>query len=150
MGSDRKHEKHKPLHDCIRGVEGLTLIEMLVAVVIGSILAIALYEVFTTQDRVYSVQDEAGELAQNLRVGMDRISRDLTLAGFGKPSWSTVNGTDLSGWYGLPNYTPLRTTTVAGNTVIDIVGCLDPPSGHLSGNYRVRIDVAHPSCGRGG
>ena len=96
---------------------------------LSSLIVLVLYELLSSQDRVYAVQDDISEMQQNLRIAMERISRDLTMAGFGKPSrlgtttWPTLNGIaglDFS-------------ISVTGGNTLDIVGCLDPPDGHTSG-----------------
>jgi prepilin-type N-terminal cleavage/methylation domain-containing protein len=150
MGSDRKYKECKSYDDGFGMTRGLTLIEVLVAIAIGSIVVLALYEVFMTQNRIYTLQDDAGEMQQNLRVGMERISRDLTMAGFGKPGWSTVNGTDLSAWYNSPNFTPIRTVTVGTNTELDIVGCLDPSPGTLTNTTATGSTSLTLASGQGG
>ena len=61
---------------------GLTLIELLVALTISSILIVAAYRTFTSQHKVYEVQSEVMEMQQNVRVGMDILARDIRMAGF--------------------------------------------------------------------
>ncbi len=85
-----------------------------------------LYEVLSSQQRIYAMQDEISELQQNLRLASERISRDVEMAGFGKPSrlgttaWPLLNGIpglDFS----------IRSSGVES---LEIVGCLDPADGH--------------------
>ncbi len=113
------------VHYYFRAISGLSLVELLVAVVLGSIVIVALYNLLITQRRTYAVQDEIGEVQQNLRVAMEKISRDLQMAGFGKPFWATIGGVNL----GLQ---PPFSVRITGGDVIEIVGCLTPAAARLS------------------
>jgi type IV pilus assembly protein PilW len=62
--------------------KGITLIELLVALVIGGIIIAAIYRVFLAQSRAYVVQDQVVEVQQNVRSGMEILLRDLRMAGF--------------------------------------------------------------------
>jgi prepilin-type N-terminal cleavage/methylation domain-containing protein len=61
---------------------GFTLVEILVALVITSILATAIYSFFIGQHHAYTVQDQVIEMEQNARAAMDMIRRDLRMAGY--------------------------------------------------------------------
>jgi len=61
---------------------GFTLIEILVAMVITSILTVAIYSFFIGQHHAYTVQDQVIEMEQNARAAMDMIRRDLRMAGY--------------------------------------------------------------------
>lgn len=61
---------------------GFTLIELLVALSISSILIAAAYRTFTSQHKVYDVQNEVVEMQQGIRVAMDILVRDIRMAGF--------------------------------------------------------------------
>jgi len=117
------------LHHHHRAVKGFSLIELLVGIVLSSLIVLVLYELLSSQDRVYARQDDISEMQQNLRIAMEKISRDLTMAGFGKPSrlgtstWPTLNG--ISGLD--------FSIRVTGGNTLDIVGCLDPADGHAAG-----------------
>jgi prepilin-type N-terminal cleavage/methylation domain-containing protein len=62
--------------------KGVTLIELLVALVICSIIIAAIYRLFVAQTRAYTVQDEVAEVQQNVRNAMEVIVRDVRMAGF--------------------------------------------------------------------
>lgn len=66
--------------------KGFTLIEMLIAVLLSGILVIVIYQFFDFQKKNYTLQDQLTEMQQNLRVGMDALSRDLRMGGYGVPS----------------------------------------------------------------
>jgi prepilin-type N-terminal cleavage/methylation domain-containing protein len=61
---------------------GFTLIEILVALVITSILTMAIYSFFIGQHHAYTVQDQVIEMEQNARAAMDMIRRELRMAGY--------------------------------------------------------------------
>jgi prepilin-type N-terminal cleavage/methylation domain-containing protein len=61
---------------------GLTLIELLVALSISSILIAAAYRTFTSQHKIYEVQNQVMEMQQNVRVAMDILARDIRMTGF--------------------------------------------------------------------
>jgi type IV pilus assembly protein PilW len=126
MGRSRKTNQSVDNHS--REIAGVSLLELLIGLVLASLVATALYELLTSQHRSYSLQDDASEVQQNLRVAIERISRDLTMAGFGKPTWSTINGDDLSAWYNSANaYLPIRP-----GANLDIVGCMGVSDGTIA------------------
>jgi Tfp pilus assembly protein PilW len=111
-----------------REIAGVSLLEVLVGLLLASIVTVALYELFASQQRTYSLQDDVSEMQQNLRVAIERMSRDLIMAGFGKPAWSTINNNDLSAWYNSANaYRPVR-----AGTSLDIVGCPGTPDATIA------------------
>jgi type IV pilus assembly protein PilW len=63
-------------------IKGITLIELLVALVIGGIIIAGIYRVFIAQGKAYVVQDQVAETQQNIRSAMEIILRDLRIAGF--------------------------------------------------------------------
>src|SRR5512136_780107 len=62
--------------------KGLTLIELLVALVISAIVIAAIYRLFVVQTRAYTVQDQAVEVQQTVRSAMEILLRDLRMTGF--------------------------------------------------------------------
>lgn len=62
--------------------KGVTMIELLVALVICSIIIAAIYRLFVAQTRAYTVQDQVAEVQQNVRNAMELIVRDIRQAGF--------------------------------------------------------------------
>ncbi len=60
---------------------GITLLEVMVALVICGIVIGAVYRLFVAQTRAYSVQDQVVEIQQNVRSAMEVLLRDLRMAG---------------------------------------------------------------------
>lgn len=65
-----------------RTQHGLTLIEMLVAMAVGSIVLAGIYGTFIQQQRVYTLQDHMVRLQQNARIGMALMVNEIRMAGF--------------------------------------------------------------------
>jgi prepilin-type N-terminal cleavage/methylation domain-containing protein len=61
---------------------GITLIELLVALVISAITMAAIYRIFISQTKVYYVQDQVVETQQSVRSAMEILLRDLRMTGF--------------------------------------------------------------------
>jgi len=62
--------------------KGVTLIELMIALVICGIVVAAIYRLFVAQTRAYTVQDQVAEVQQNVRNAMELIVRDIRMAGF--------------------------------------------------------------------
>ena len=62
--------------------KGVTLIELLVALVICGMVAAGIYQVFIAQGKAYTVQDQVTEVQQSVRSAMEILLRDLRMAGY--------------------------------------------------------------------
>jgi type IV pilus assembly protein PilW len=65
-----------------RTQHGLTLIEMLVAMAVGSLVLAGIYGTFVQQQRVYTLQDHMVRMQQNARIGMALMVNEIRMAGF--------------------------------------------------------------------
>lgn len=70
---------------------GFTLVELLVAMVIGAIVMAAAYSSFISQQKAYGITEAVSDIQQNLRAAMLFIERDLRMAGF-NPKKDTAFG----------------------------------------------------------
>jgi prepilin-type N-terminal cleavage/methylation domain-containing protein len=70
---------------------GITLIELLVVMGIFGIVMGAIYSLYSTHQRSAYTQDEVVEVQQNLRIGIDSITRDVRMAGFLVPYKPNTN-----------------------------------------------------------
>ena len=62
---------------------GFTLIELMIAVALSSLVGVLIYTVFINQTRAYRAQADMGSMQQNLRVAMEMLTRDVAVAGWG-------------------------------------------------------------------
>jgi len=106
----------------LKNPTGFTLIELMIALLISSILVIQIYNFFDYQQRSYALQDQLQEMQQNLRVAMDALTRDLRIIGYGVPyaaSQSTLpritNATENSITF-LANYSDVHTELASDYT----------------------------------
>ncbi len=65
-----------------RNSRGITLIELLIALVIFGLVSAGSYRLFVAQGRAYVVQDQVGEIQQNIRAGMELLLRDVRMSGY--------------------------------------------------------------------
>jgi prepilin-type N-terminal cleavage/methylation domain-containing protein len=115
---------------------GVTLIELLVALVLSSLLIAALYRVFISQQRIYTTQEQVVDIQQNVRVAINRMMSEITMAGFGNVEnlldlVGGVNGfnqvitpgpnkiTIVGGFKQIrrDNESPISISSVSGNTI---------------------------------
>ncbi len=70
---------------------GYTLIELLAGIFLSAILLAELYSVFTSQQVVFSAQEQVAEMTQSTRAALDLMTREIRLAGY-KTTTGTFNG----------------------------------------------------------
>jgi prepilin-type N-terminal cleavage/methylation domain-containing protein len=63
---------------------GVTLIELLIALVISAILVAGIYRVFISTQRSYTVQDQVVEMQQNVRAAINKMMREIRMVNFGR------------------------------------------------------------------
>jgi prepilin-type N-terminal cleavage/methylation domain-containing protein len=81
----------------LRACKGLTLIELLVAMAISAVLIAAIYRTFMGQHKTYMVQEQVVDMQQNARVAINRMMREIRMAGFGNVSSVLPNFTANDG-----------------------------------------------------
>jgi type IV pilus assembly protein PilW len=62
--------------------KGFTLIEMMLALAIGSILLASIYTFYIGQQKVYAIRELVAEMQQNARIGMALMAREIRMAGY--------------------------------------------------------------------
>jgi len=67
-----------PLHNAT----GFTLVELLIALVVASLVLAAVYSSLQSQHASYLAQDQVVEMQQNLRAAMNIMGRELRMAGY--------------------------------------------------------------------
>ena len=61
---------------------GFTLIEVMVAIVIGAVLSAASIGLLVNSKGTYELQDDLARLQENARFGLEAIARDIRMAGY--------------------------------------------------------------------
>jgi prepilin-type N-terminal cleavage/methylation domain-containing protein len=73
--------------------KGITLIELLVALTISGILVAGVYRTFVSQQHTYTVQDQVVDMQQNVRLAINRMTREIRMANFGRQVYWNSDGT---------------------------------------------------------
>jgi type IV pilus assembly protein PilW len=66
----------------MRWNKGFTLVEILVAMAIASVVMAGIYSAYSSQQRSYIVQEQVAGMQQSLRAAMDLMERELRMVGF--------------------------------------------------------------------
>jgi type IV pilus assembly protein PilW len=72
--------------------KGITLIELMVAMVVSGMLMAGVYRTFVSQQHTYTVQEQVTDMQQNVRLAINRMTRELRMAGFGRVASFFSNG----------------------------------------------------------
>ncbi len=98
--------------------DGLTLIELIIALVLSSLLTTVLFRTFISQQRTYTVEDQVAEMQQSVRIAMGQMTREIRMAGHG--------GNILSIFGNINGFSNIITPTSDAITIIlaDEVGAL--------------------------
>jgi type IV pilus assembly protein PilW len=64
------------------GPAGFTLVELMIAMLLGIIVLGAMYGVFTIQNKHLTNQEQIVEMQQNARMAIDHITREIRMAGY--------------------------------------------------------------------
>jgi prepilin-type N-terminal cleavage/methylation domain-containing protein len=75
--------------------KGVTLIELLIALVISAVLIAGIYRTFIHQQRSYATQEQVADMQQNVRVAINRMMREIRMAGFGGKNENTNGNNDI-------------------------------------------------------
>lgn len=63
-------------------IRGFTLIEIMIAMAISTLVLAAIVDTFVTQRKSYDLQEQLSEMIQSARIGMDMMSREVRMAGY--------------------------------------------------------------------
>ena len=74
------------LADKVSTERGMTLIEVMVASLVGVVVVAAGFVILTTTERATRANSQAVDTQQNVRLAMDLLARDIKTAGFGMTS----------------------------------------------------------------
>ena len=83
-----------PIKSAGKGELGITLVELMVAVVVGLLLMLGVIQVYLTSKQSYNAQAELARMQESGRFAMDLITRDLRRAGYwgGNVDTTTIAG----------------------------------------------------------
>jgi len=62
---------------------GVTIIELLIALVISALLIAGIYRTFIGQQKTYIVQEQVVDMQQSARVAINKMMKEIRMAGFG-------------------------------------------------------------------
>ena len=79
------------LKKCIHEQKGFTLVELMVVVAIFLFIVAAIFNAYLSQHHASVIQSQVSDMQQNARIAMDFLSKDIRMAGFGRPA-GAVNG----------------------------------------------------------
>ena len=143
--------------EAVYGDRGFTLVEVMVALAISGIVLASIYSAFQSQQNSYVAQEQVSEMQQNVRIGLDMLSKDIRLAGYnpaGSPGTGFVNGINFDGEPANTNATQIAfTSDLDGDGTIDAVtqdvdsnGTIDMSdmeriAYRLNGNYLQRFSL---------
>ena len=70
------------MSNALRKNSGVTLTELLIALALTGIVSGAIYNIFISQGRAYTIQSEVAEMQQNLRAGIFMMEREIRMVGY--------------------------------------------------------------------
>lgn len=82
MNHFKQNTINKSLHKSPKHVFGVTLVELMIAITISSIVALGIGSVYTSSKRSYKLQEEFSRLQENGRFAMNFIARFVRGAGY--------------------------------------------------------------------
>ena len=95
--------------------KGMTLIELLVALTISGILVAGVYRTFVSQQHTFTVQEQVVDMQQNVRLAINRMTRELRMAGFGRMGATFFGTGKMHGTYE-------HVVTPVGGNQVTVVG----------------------------
>jgi len=95
----------------LKNKNGVTLIELLIALVISSLLITAIYRTFVGQQKTYAVQEQVVDMQQNARAAINKMMREIRMAGFGGLERVLTSG-------GVNGFTQIITPETNGITIV--------------------------------
>ncbi len=98
----------------VRGQDGFTLVELMVAMSIFLLILVGIFQVFDPSRNAYQVSERKLSVQQNARVAMDRMARQIRMSGYFPENIDNNPTNDLSN--------PLQ---IATESAISVSGDLD-------------------------
>ena len=98
----------------LRGQDGFTLVELMVAMSIFLLILVGIFQVFDPSRNAYQVSTRKLDVQQNARVAMDRMARQIRMTGYFPENIDNNNANDLS-----------NSVQVATESALSVAGDLD-------------------------
>ena len=116
--------------------KGFTLVELLIALSISSIVMVAMYQTFNSQQKSYMIQEDVASMQQGLRASMFLLTNDIRMAGY---------DSQLSDNFGITDIRPRDInnnvdTGITGHSCIEVTEDLDD-SGTITAGERIQYSV---------
>ena len=90
--------------------DGVTLIELVIALAISGVLIAGIYRMFIHQQKSYATQEQVADMQQNVRVAINRMLREIRMAGYGGKNDNVGGVNDIITKFGNVNtYTSIVT-----------------------------------------
>lgn len=70
------------MNNKINNYNGFTLVEIMMTMAISGMIVAAMYAAYLSQQRTYLMQEQVAEMQQNIRAALDKISREIRMAGY--------------------------------------------------------------------
>jgi type IV pilus assembly protein PilW len=94
--------------------KGMTLIELLVALVVSGVLVAGVYRTFISQQHTFTVQEQVVDMQQNVRLAINRMTRELRMAGYGSTDGTVFGGGGVNGFSNIVTLGGDNVTVVEG------------------------------------
>ncbi len=118
---------------------GFTLVELMIAMVVGMVVLGAVYALFTAQSKHLATQEQLAELHQNARVAMDIMVREISMAGYNQTTApATITAVNRCTGTTTASNTPCAGIT---NAAADTIGFV----ADINGNGNTTAGTANPS-----
>ncbi|MFK5947320.1 MAG: PilW family protein [Methylococcales bacterium] len=101
--------------------QGMTLIEIMVALLLGAFLLAGVMQIFLSSRQSYRIQDNLSRMQENGRFAMEFITRDIRMAGYQGCSITNANN-NTSPQNPNPNPTPVTLTALNNNEIMGTNG----------------------------
>jgi type IV pilus assembly protein PilW len=78
--------------------QGFTLVELMITLAMSAIIVSAIYSAYIIQQKTYYTQGQVVEMQQNIRAGLELMSSEIRMAGYGSAACAqivTANGSRL-------------------------------------------------------
>ncbi|MDY7032897.1 MAG: prepilin-type N-terminal cleavage/methylation domain-containing protein [Thermodesulfobacteriota bacterium] len=74
--------------------KGFSLVELMIALAVGAVLTVGVFNFFASMEKSYTVQDQMTVMQQNARVGIDFMTKEIRLAGYGMNAGEIITVAD--------------------------------------------------------